>query len=61
MMIVLLVALGFSFLCTITLVGACALSGRSCNHVEEFSPLREERQSMKPATAYLPTTSTPLA
>ena len=63
MTIIVLVALGFSLLCTLILIGACVLSGQSANKSQGISAIQddEERKSTRPAPMPIGTISTPLA
>lgn len=58
MTIILLFALALSFLCAVTLVSACILSGRTSGESQETYV---EQQAVKAPTTRLSTTSSPLA
>lgn len=59
MTIILLLLLGISFFCALTLVGACIISARSRNVSEEIMPVEEyePQHTMAPSAASLQTTT----
>lgn len=48
MMIIVLVALGLSLLCAVTLIGVCIISGRSSAYPEETTEIVQPEQETRP-------------